>query len=99
MLRHLYDETHDLFRDSFRSFVAREVSPHVEKWEEEGIVDKATFRRAGEAGFLGIAVPEELGRLRRGRLPLQRHHGRAAVLPQSGGKSGFIGCLSLLDSA
>jgi alkylation response protein AidB-like acyl-CoA dehydrogenase len=61
MRRTLYDETHDQFRDAFRSFVQKEVLPHVEEWEEAGIVDKDMFRKAGEAGFLGIAVPEEYG--------------------------------------
>jgi alkylation response protein AidB-like acyl-CoA dehydrogenase len=59
--RTIYDETHSLFREAFRSFVDKEVLPFVEEWEEAGIVDKAMFRKAGRSGFLGIAVPEQYG--------------------------------------
>ena len=61
MRRTLYDETHDLFREAFRAFVEKEVRPHVEQWERAGIVDKAMFRKAGDAGFLGTAAPAEYG--------------------------------------
>jgi alkylation response protein AidB-like acyl-CoA dehydrogenase len=61
VLRQLFDDTHEMFRDSFRSFAQREVKPYVEKWEQDGIVDRSLFRKAGEAGFLGMAVPEHLG--------------------------------------
>jgi alkylation response protein AidB-like acyl-CoA dehydrogenase len=61
VLRQLFDDTHEMFRDSFRSFVQREVKPYVEKWEQDGIVDRSLFRKAGDAGFLGMAVPEHLG--------------------------------------
>src|SRR5437899_3775955 len=61
MRRTLYDDTHELFRDAFRAFVEKEVRPHVDGWERAGIVDKAMFRKAGEAGFLGMAAPEEYG--------------------------------------
>src|SRR5260221_1229318 len=64
VLRQLYDDTHELFRESFRSFVHREMKPHLEKWERDGIVDRDLFRKAGEAGFLGMAVPESLGGFR-----------------------------------
>ncbi|MGY9084142.1 MAG: acyl-CoA dehydrogenase family protein, partial [Acidimicrobiales bacterium] len=36
----VYDETHDLFRQSFRSFVAAEMAPHVDQWERDGIMDR-----------------------------------------------------------
>jgi alkylation response protein AidB-like acyl-CoA dehydrogenase len=61
MERDLFEADHDLFRSSARSFVEREVTPNVPKWEAEGRVDKEMFRRAGEAGLLGMAIPEELG--------------------------------------
>jgi alkylation response protein AidB-like acyl-CoA dehydrogenase len=59
--RTLYDETHDLFRESFREFVEREIVPHHERWERERIVERSFYRRAGELGFLCMAAPEELG--------------------------------------
>jgi alkylation response protein AidB-like acyl-CoA dehydrogenase len=61
MQRTLYTEEHDLFREAFRQFVAKEAVPHIETWEHAGIVDRSLFEAAGAAGFLGIAVPEEYG--------------------------------------
>jgi alkylation response protein AidB-like acyl-CoA dehydrogenase len=61
MQRDLFDAEHEIFRSSVREFVEREVSPNVTKWETEGRVDKEMFRKAGRAGFLGMAIPEEYG--------------------------------------
>ena len=59
--RTLFEPEHELFRESFRGFVEREIVPHADAWEQAGIVDKAMFRRAGEHGFLGMEIPEVLG--------------------------------------
>jgi len=59
--RQLFDDTHEIFLDSFRSFVHREVKPNVEKWEQAGIVHRNLFHKGGKAGFLGMAVPEQFG--------------------------------------
>jgi alkylation response protein AidB-like acyl-CoA dehydrogenase len=59
--RTLFDDEHELFRSSFRRFLDKEVVPHHDRWEHDGIVDKDLFRKAGAAGFLGFAVPEEHG--------------------------------------
>ena len=61
MQRRLLDDSHDLFRESFRTFVAREIVPHHDAWESAGIVDRSMFRAAGAAGFLGMAAPEAHG--------------------------------------
>lgn len=61
MERTIFTPEHDLFRESFRQFVQREIVPNNEKWEAAGIVDRSLFEAAGAAGFLGIAVPEEFG--------------------------------------
>jgi alkylation response protein AidB-like acyl-CoA dehydrogenase len=61
MQRSLYEEHHEVFRSSFRSFLERSVVPHHEQWSEDGIVPRALFAEAGEAGFLGFDLPEELG--------------------------------------
>lgn len=54
---------HVMFQEAFRKFVEREVLPNHEHWEKEGMVSRAVWRKAGELGFLGIAVPEEYGGL------------------------------------
>lgn len=61
MPRAIYDDEHELYRDSVREFVKREIVPHRERWEAEGRVDRTLFTAAGDAGILGIAAPEELG--------------------------------------
>src|SRR2546421_3813207 len=59
--RTLFDDVHDLYRDGVRTFISREVAPHFEKWEREGIVDKALYPKAGSVGLMGLKVPEEYG--------------------------------------
>ena len=59
--RDLFDDVHDAFRDAFRSFVATEIVPHHDAWEEAGRVDRSMFAEAGARGFLGMAVPEQYG--------------------------------------
>ena len=61
MDRQLFDVDHELFRETVREFVDKEVAPNVELWESAGIVDKEMFRKAGQAGLLGMAIPEEFG--------------------------------------
>jgi alkylation response protein AidB-like acyl-CoA dehydrogenase len=61
MRRSVFDDTHELFREGFAGFVAKEIVPHHDAWEQAGIIDKAMFRKAGAAGFLGISVPAEYG--------------------------------------
>jgi alkylation response protein AidB-like acyl-CoA dehydrogenase len=61
MRRTLFDDEHDLFRDSVRRFIASEAAPHNERWEQAGIVDRALFTAAGAHGFLGMAAPERYG--------------------------------------
>lgn len=61
MARTLFSEEHELFRDSLRQFLAREVLPYHAAWEAAGVVDRAVWRRAGAAGFLGLGVPERFG--------------------------------------
>lgn len=60
-MRDLFDDEHDAFRASFAGFVANEVTPNYLQWEEEGIAPRELYARAGEYGFVGMAVPEEFG--------------------------------------
>ncbi|KIE51861.1 MAG: acyl-CoA dehydrogenase [marine actinobacterium MedAcidi-G3] len=61
MRRTIFDEEHDMFRESVRSFIDKEIAPNHEKWEQNGKVDKEMFQKAGSTGFLGMAIPEEYG--------------------------------------
>jgi len=61
MRRELFEEEHDMFRSAFRQFLDREVVPHIDEWDRAGITDREMYRRAGDAGFLGMNAPEEFG--------------------------------------
>jgi len=59
--RTLFSEEHDMFRESVRRFMERELAPHHEAWEEAGEVPRWAWKKAGEQGFLCVAIPEEWG--------------------------------------
>lgn len=61
MERTVFEQEHDLFRDSVEHFMTTEILPHHETWERQGKVDKTMFRAAGDAGLLGMAIPDEYG--------------------------------------
>ncbi len=50
-----------LFEDEVFKFFSRELAPHVEKWREQGKVDRWAWEKAGEAGLLCMSMPEEYG--------------------------------------
>jgi len=58
-----YSEEHRMFRESVRKYLEKEVIPHVEEWEEAGIVPKSAWKKLGDQGFLCMDVPEECGGL------------------------------------
>lgn len=59
--RTLFSEAHAMFRDSVRRFLANEVIPHHERWEEQGYVDREVWTKAGAQGLLCATMPEEYG--------------------------------------
>jgi acyl-CoA dehydrogenase len=59
--RLFYNEEHDAFRTQVRKFVEREISPHIEAWEEAGAFPRELYAKAGELGLLGLGFPEEHG--------------------------------------
>jgi len=56
-----YSEEHKKFRERIRRFLEKEVTPHVDTWEEEGIVPKSVWKKMGEQGFLCMDVPNKYG--------------------------------------
>lgn len=57
----LYEPEHLAFRETVASFVAKEVAPYAQKWEDAGKVDRSLFTAAATAGVLGFTIPEEYG--------------------------------------
>lgn len=56
-----YTEEHHAFREAVSRFVAKEVAPFHAQWEEDGMVSRELWRKAGEAGLLLTNIPEEYG--------------------------------------
>ena len=61
--RRIFDEDHDMFRETCRQFFEQEVVPHHDQWEEDGQISRECWLRAGELGMLGVMTPEEYGGL------------------------------------
>ena len=61
MERTIFNDEHRMFRESFRRFVEKEITPNVEAWNAAGIVPRELFQAAGASGFLGMQAPTEYG--------------------------------------
>src|SRR5207253_9737062 len=59
--RTIFREEHEIFRQTVRRCVDREIVPFHAKWEEDGIVPRDLWLKAGAAGLLCCTVPEEYG--------------------------------------
>lgn len=56
-----YDDTHEAVADSVRTFVSREIMPHVDQWESAGELPRDLHRKASEAGLIGLGYPTDYG--------------------------------------
>ena len=61
MYQEYFGEEHNILRDSVRRFVEKEIKPHLDEWEDKEIFPLELYKKAGDAGFLGLEYPEELG--------------------------------------
>jgi alkylation response protein AidB-like acyl-CoA dehydrogenase len=61
MPRELFTEDHQAFRESVRTFLDKEIAPHHEAWEQDGVVSREAWRAAGRQGLLGYFVDEAYG--------------------------------------
>ena len=59
--RTLFEAEHEEFRRHVRRFFETDIAPHHEHWEDQGVIDRRVWNRAGELGFLCCAIPEEYG--------------------------------------
>ncbi len=59
-----FSEEQIMMRDSVKEFADKELWAHKDKFEKKDYAyTEATMRKAGEMGFLGVAVPEAYGGL------------------------------------
>lgn len=86
-----YSEEHNIFRDSLKKFLEKEVVPHIEEWEEAGIVPKSVWKKMGEQGFLCTSVPEAYGGLGADFL-------YSVIITEETTRSGFSGLTAALHS-
>ena len=61
MLIRQFTEEQIMFREAYRRFLSEEVVPHMERFREQGVVDREIFKKAGEQGFLMVWPEERLG--------------------------------------
>ena len=58
---HYCTPEHEAFRHSVRRFVAQEITPHINDWDESETFPRELYRKAAEVGLLGLGFPEEYG--------------------------------------
>ncbi len=56
-------QEHRIFQESAKRFMAKEVLPHIEKWEQEHLIPRELWRKLGDQGYLCPWLPEEYGGL------------------------------------
>jgi len=96
MERDIYEEDHEAFRHLVKDFVKRyATNENIEKWEAAGEIDRATMLAAGEAGLIGLSVPEEFG----GAGMLQDYRFRTIVMEEviAAGAGSLAGAFGIQD--
>ncbi|HVW47034.1 MAG TPA: acyl-CoA dehydrogenase family protein [Solirubrobacterales bacterium] len=61
MKRDLFEDEHEWFRESVREFAQRELVAHREEHRRQHSISRSAWLAAGQAGLLGVALPEEMG--------------------------------------
>jgi acyl-CoA dehydrogenase len=96
MERDIFDEDHEAFREVVQEFIKRYVSNEsIARWEADGEIDRDTMLAAGEAGLIGLSVPEEFG----GAGMLQDYRFRTIVMEEviRAGAGSLAGAFGIQD--
>jgi acyl-CoA dehydrogenase len=99
MRRVVFDEDHELFRQTLRAFIEAEVVPHYDQWFAAGLVPRDFYYKLGELGLFGIQVPEEYGGggVKSFKFTAVQHEETARAAVSFGGSSVHVGiCLPYL---
>lgn len=59
--RSVFGPEHEMYRDQVRRFIEAEIVPHHDQWEKDGRVSRDAWRKAGDAGLLCAAMPQQYG--------------------------------------
>src|ERR1700739_1932593 len=58
---HLFTSDQEDFRLLIRDFIEREVLPRYRQWESLAHIPRELFRKLGDIGVMGRAIPEKFG--------------------------------------
>ena len=56
-----FNKEHELFRQTFREYIDKEIRPYAEEWDESETCPQELFKQMGDLGYLGLLYPEEVG--------------------------------------
>ena len=56
-----YTPEHEAFRQTLRRFVAREIEPFANQWDEDGAFPRELYKKAAEIGYMQLGYPERYG--------------------------------------
>lgn len=62
MKRSIFEIEHEQLRATAQQFIAREVRPNAQKWEQARIVDRSAYLAAARYGLIGFNLPEDYRR-------------------------------------
>lgn len=90
-----FNETHAMVRETARRFIAQEVTPHIDAWEEAGGFPREIYKKAGDLGLLGIGHPEALGGSGEGDVFMKLAVAEEFMRSGSGGFAAALGSLDI----
>ncbi|WP_134325143.1 acyl-CoA dehydrogenase family protein [Cumulibacter soli] len=61
MDRTIYNEDHEAFRSTIRSFIAKEITPNYPQWQSMGYVPHDFYKKLAGTGATAFDIPEEYG--------------------------------------
>ena len=61
MVDYYFSEEHEMFRESLKTFLQKEVIPNINQWEEDRKTPRSIWKKMGKQGFLGLGYPEKYG--------------------------------------
>lgn len=56
-----FNKEHELFRQTLREYIDKEIRPYAEEWDESETCPRELFKQMGDLGYLGLLYPEEVG--------------------------------------
>ncbi len=90
-----FNETHQHVRTTACKFIETHVLPNIEAWEEAGEFPRDLYKKAGDAGLLGIGFPEALGGIGEGDIFMKVAVSEELMRSTSGGLVAGLGSLDI----